>query len=137
MINHLRTCLVNLHPLFLFWKHGSVCDPEKKLGPKYGVQKAGCKKTGSLFFKKKRGQTAFSLFWITMTLFFCTLLFATHILDLFISGSQIDPCFQNKNSGCRLTGRLCTKIFVEITVFFNIFWINLHVKPLWTQNKST
>ena len=20
---------VNLHPLFLFWKHGSVCDPEK------------------------------------------------------------------------------------------------------------
>ena len=29
---------------------------------------------------------------------FCTLL---------ISGSQVDPCFQNKNSECRLTGGLC------------------------------
>ena len=25
-------CPVNLHPLFLFWKPGSVCDPEKKIG---------------------------------------------------------------------------------------------------------
>jgi hypothetical protein len=25
----------------------------------------------------------------------------------FFSGSQTDPGFQNKNSGCRLTGRLC------------------------------
>ena len=24
----------------------------------------------------------------------------------FFSGSQTDPCFQNKNSGCRLTGRV-------------------------------
>ena len=29
---------------------------------------------------------------------FGTLLFATHISDLFFSGSQIDPYFQNKNS---------------------------------------
>ena len=39
------TCLVNLHPLFLFWKHGSVCEPEKK------VQNMGCKKQGA----KKQG----------------------------------------------------------------------------------
>ena len=25
----------------------------------------------------------------------------------FFSGSQTDPGFQNKNSGCRLTGRKC------------------------------
>ena len=25
----------------------------------------------------------------------------------FFSGSQTDPCFQNKNSGCRLTGLQC------------------------------
>ena len=38
---------------------------------------------------------------------FCTLLFALHILDqIFFSGSQTDPCFQNKNSGCRLTGQV-------------------------------
>ena len=37
----------------------------KKLGPKYRVQKAGCKKIGSLLLKKRRGSL-------------CTLLFATH-----------------------------------------------------------
>ena len=31
-------------------------------GPKYGFQKAGCKNTGSLLFKKRRGQAASSLF---------------------------------------------------------------------------
>ena len=48
------------------------------------VQNIGCKKQGaktvSLLFKKKRGQAAFS-------------------------GSQTDPCFQNKNRW-RLTGQL-------------------------------
>ena len=41
---------VNLLPLFLFLKHGSVC--EKK------VQNMGSKKRGSLLFKKRRGQAA-------------------------------------------------------------------------------
>ena len=36
----------------------------------------------------------------------CTLLFATHSLDLFFKGSQTDLYFQNKNSGCTLTGRV-------------------------------
>ena len=33
---------------------------------------------------------------------FCTLLFATHILDLIFSGSQTDRCFQNKNMGVQI-----------------------------------
>ena len=48
-------------PNFLLLKTWSVCDPVKK-GPKYGLQKAGCKKTGKLLFKKRRGQANFSLF---------------------------------------------------------------------------
>ena len=39
---------VNLHPLFLFWKHGWVCDPEKNQ-----VQNMDLKKAGSLLFKKR------------------------------------------------------------------------------------
>ena len=45
----------------------------QKKGPKYGLQKAGCKKTGSLLFKKRRS-----------SLFFCILHFETHILDPYI-----------------------------------------------------
>ena len=47
----------------------------------------------------------------------------------FFSGSQTDPGFQNKNSGCRLTGRLCSiLIFMHLEfqkknwIFFQIFW---------------
>ena len=58
----------------------------------YELQKVGCK--GCLFS-----------FWVTMTLFLYPI-FATHLLDLFFR-SQTHPCFQNKKSGCRLTGRLC------------------------------
>ena len=48
----------NLHPLFLFWKHGSVCP---KSGPKYGpwTWKKQGEKTG--LFKKRRVQAASSL----------------------------------------------------------------------------
>ena len=52
---------VNLHPLFLFWKPGSVCDPEKNQAPGF-LKKAGCKKPRSLLFKKRRGSLVFSLF---------------------------------------------------------------------------
>ena len=47
----LHNCPVNLHPLFLFWKHGSFYDPGKKSGPKYGVQKTGSLNTGTLGLK--------------------------------------------------------------------------------------
>ena len=53
---------VNLHPRFLFWKHGSVCDPEKNQ-----VQNMDCKKQGA----ENRQHGLFS-FWVTMTLFFAS-----------------------------------------------------------------
>jgi hypothetical protein len=49
-------------------------------------KKKGAKK-GLLSFKRKR--PGFFSFTITMTLFFCTLLFATHILDSFFK--VLDP----------------------------------------------
>ena len=97
---------VNLHPLFLFWKPGSVFDSEKTRHPDY-FKKQGAKNQGHcyskreeaawsllflnnndpVFLKKKRVQKPRSLlfkkrrgslvsFWITMALFFCTPLFA-------------------------------------------------------------
>jgi hypothetical protein len=32
----------------------------------------------------------------------------------FFSGSHTDPCFQNKNSGCRLIGKVTEKVFTII-----------------------
>ena len=67
-------CPVNMHTLFLFWKHGSVCDPVKK------VQNMGCKKQGTknrvIVMQKEKRPGCFFSFWITMTLFFYILLFA-------------------------------------------------------------
>ena len=40
---------VNLHPLFLFWKHGSVCDPEKNQVQNMDLKKSGCKKQGHCY----------------------------------------------------------------------------------------
>ena len=54
--------------------------PWKKLGPKYGVKKVGCKKQGHYYSKREEDSCLFS-FWITMTFIFCTQLFAPHILD--------------------------------------------------------
>ena len=52
---------VCLHPLFYFWKHGSVCD-HKKQGPENRVQKIGSgleKKIGCWsFFVFKTGEAA-------------------------------------------------------------------------------
>ena len=48
-----------------------------------------------------------------MTLVFCTLLFEKSRVPNFFSVSQTDPGFQNKNSGCRLTGRMGL-FFVEL-----------------------
>ena len=43
-----KTQPVNMHPLFLFWKHGSVWDHVKKWGLKYRMQKiaSGLEKVG-------------------------------------------------------------------------------------------
>jgi len=97
---------VNLHSLFLFCKHGLVCDSETKTGSKlWDVKKQGAKKKFRIYFviQKQKRQPGLLSFWITMTLFFCTLLLFG---PYFFPESQTDPCFQNKNSGCRLTGVL-------------------------------
>ena len=43
---------VNLHPLFLFSKHGSVCDPEKNQVQNVDLRKAGYKKQGYFHFSR-------------------------------------------------------------------------------------
>ena len=62
---------LDLHPLFLFWKHGLVWNPEKKCDPKYRVQKirSGLEKVGLCerlryifcYLKIRRGNLASSL----------------------------------------------------------------------------
>ena len=95
-INHSRP--VNLHPPFLFCKHGSVCDPGKK------VQNVDIKKNRVIAIQKEKRPDCLFSFWVTMTLVFGTLLFSKSRVPYFFSGSQTDPGFQNKNSGYRLTG---------------------------------
>ena len=105
---------VNLHPLFLFWKHRSVCDPEK-----YQVQNMDLKKArwknGVIVIQKEKRQPGLCSFWITMTPFFHLSFFRSIFWTWLFSGSQTDPCFQNKNGGCRLTGCICTFIQVYFT----------------------
>ena len=72
--------------------------PWKKSGPKYGPEKSRLQKTGSLLFKKRRG---------SLSLFFAPCFLQPIFWTWFFSGSQTDQCFQNKNSGCRLTGQWC------------------------------
>ena len=61
-----------------------------------------------------------------------------------ISGSQTDPCFQNKNSGWRLTGRVCKKMCnhsswaMPLSIAYHFTWL-FHIvsiaikkhKPCW------
>ena len=72
-------------------------------GKKSGPKKSRVQKNRVIVIQKEKRPDCLFSFWITTTRFFCTQLFFGP--DLF-SGSQTDPCFQNKNSGCRLTGRL-------------------------------
>ena len=51
---------VNLHPLFLFWKHGLVWDPEKMV--QKWVAKSRVQKIGSLLLKMRKGRQPSSLF---------------------------------------------------------------------------
>ena len=69
-------------PTILVLKNGVGLRTWKKPGPKYGVQKAGCKKQGQCYSKKKRSGCLFS-FWITMTLLFAPCFLQPIFLDLF------------------------------------------------------
>ena len=53
--------------------------------------------------KKRRPGCLFS-FWITMILFFCTLLFATHFLDLFFQGHKPTNVFKTRIVGADWLG---------------------------------
>ena len=55
----------------------------KKIGPKYGAEKNWVQKNRFIVIQKEKRPGC-----------------------LIFSGSHIDPCFQNKNSRCRLTGQL-------------------------------
>ena len=48
----------------------------------------------------------------------------------FFSGSQIDPGFQNKNSGCKLTGRVLKKL--RWILYFCYLWTDSNVSS--TEN---
>ena len=57
-----KNCPVNLHPLFSFWKHGLVCNPEKIRSKIWTWKNSRVQKTGPLLFKKRTGQAGSSLF---------------------------------------------------------------------------
>ena len=62
-----------------------------------GCKKQGAKKQGHCY--SKREEAAWPLLFLQPA--FCNPYFGP-----FFTGSQTDPCFQNKNSGCRLNGRV-------------------------------
>ena len=109
---------VNLHPLFLFWKHGSVCDPEKNQ-----VQNMDCKKQGA----ENRQRGLFS-FWVTMTLFFCNLLFATHVLDPFFQGHKLTHVFKIRIVCADWLGEwVWEKYMILIQKSISISWRNTNI----------
>ena len=67
-------CPVNLHPLFLFRKHGSVCDFEKRIRSKIWTWKKQGKKQGH-FYSKRNKTRMFLLFLNNNNPVFCSLLF--------------------------------------------------------------
>ena len=101
----------------------------KFMAPKYGVQKNRVQKTGG----------------------FCNLFFHPIFWTLLFSCSQTDPGLQNKNSGCRLTGRMTLK-FLDLINFFcftfsyfhaltRLFFISLvffiSIQPFFTNHTET
>ena len=68
---------------------------KKKLGPKYGVQKAGCKKQGHCYSKREEAAAFFS-FLNNNDPVFCTLLFASHIFDLIFFRVTNRPMFSKQ-----------------------------------------
>ena len=72
-----------------------------KKSSKYGLQNAGCKKQDHCYSKREEARLPLLFLTLFLHLAFCNPYFWP-----FFSGSQTDPCFQNKNSGCRLTGQI-------------------------------
>ena len=101
------SCFENLGGFVTLKKiRSKVFDQNKIRSKVWTWKKQGAKKQSHCYSKREEARLPF-LFLNKTTLFFCTLLFSgPYFGPDFFSGSQTDPCFQNKNSGCRLTGRL-------------------------------
>ena len=69
-----------------------------------GCENQGAKKQGHCYSKREEARLPL-LFLSNNDPVFLHPDFLQPIFWTFFSGSQTDPCFQNKNSECRLTGR--------------------------------
>ena len=76
----------------------------KKIGSKIWTWKKQVAKNRVIVIQKEKRQPGLFSFWITI--FLHPAFFRSIFWTWFFSGSQTNPCFQNKNSGCRLTGRV-------------------------------
>ena len=113
----------------------------KKIRSKIWDAKSRVQKTGSLLFKKRRGQLPL-LFLNNNDLVFCTLLFAADILDPVFLKFQTLKKYQvdliNYNSGWRLTPRLShigsesRKTITYFPLSFDIFYLRL--LSLWSKS---
>ena len=91
-----------------------VCDPEKNW-----VQTMECKKYGHCCSKEKRPVCLFS-FWITMTLFFCTLLFSgPYFGPDFFQGHKPTHVFKTRIVGADWLGDCRTELF---PIYQNKHW---------------
>ena len=82
------------------------------------VQNMGWKGQGTknraIVIQKERRQPNLFSFWIKITLFLKPCFLHPVFCSTFFSGSQTDPCFQNKNCGCRLNRRLWLLCFISL-----------------------
>jgi len=102
--------------LRVFWRFFSIILFDLQSFNRWTWKKQGAKNRVILIQKEKR-QPGLFFFWLTKTLFFVPCFFQVHILHLIFSGSQTNPCFLNKNSGCRLTGHMdfdCPCLHIEL-----------------------
>ena len=77
---------------------------------KIWVVKCKVQKNKVIVSQKEKRQPGLFSFWITMTLFFHLAFIRSIFWTWFFSGSQTDPCFQNKNSGYRFTGQIYSSL---------------------------
>ena len=70
-----------------------------------GCKKQGAKKQGHCYSKREEAAWSFLFLNYNDPVFLHPAFFRSIFCTWFFS--QTNPCFQNKNSGCRLTGRVC------------------------------
>ena len=75
------------------------------------LTKPGWKKQGHCYSKREEAAWPFLFLNNNDPVFMHPAFFRSIFWTWFFSGSQTDPCFQNKNSGCRLTGWIPPDLF--------------------------